>query len=126
MTELTATRTEEHDGYQLLYTDDRHAAITNNGLDWLSVTPDSCSCPLFAKKGSCKHIPLAFGLPPARPSVAQRPSGAPSRRRTASQPTLVQSAPVVPDFTLVIELLNTLADGCGLLADWLDPHHLHH
>lgn len=118
MGELTATRTEERDGYTLLYTDETQAAITNNGLDWLAVTPSSCSCPLFGKRGSCKHLALAFPEAKTTPEPrARAPRGLPeaarileraqrsSRRRGRSNPTT----------------LHALSNLFYALGEWLDP-----
>lgn len=121
MEPLTATRTEERGGYTLLYTDDAHVALTNNGLDWLAVTPDSCSCPLFGARGSCRHIPLAFGDTPGRASAAERPPGAPRRRRTVSQPPAPVATPLLAELAVFTPVLDALARWCFAMARELDP-----
>lgn len=110
MPEIETQRTEQREGWTLLYTSEQEAVITQNGLDWLTVTPSSCSCPVFAKRGSCKHPALAF--PGARPAPQSR----------LRSPRAARSAPLPATMAFCSpEVLEGLAALLYALADLLDP-----
>lgn len=110
MPDLETQRTEQREGYTLLYTAEQEAVITQNGLDWLTVTPSSCSCPSFVKRGSCKHLELAF--PGARLAPQPRPRATQQARST---PLAAGASLCSP------EVLESLAALLSALADLLDP-----
>lgn len=87
---LDPARTEQRQGWTLVYSGEE-CLVTHDGIEWIEVTPDDCSCSKFKRSGTCEHLKLAY------PKLATVSHPAPVRQpRTRGQERPVALPYVLP------------------------------